>query len=684
MDQKYAPLFTPWKIGSCEIKNRIVLTSMGGTDLFGWMEKNHFDKDGAKFILEVAKNNCGLVLPGCQPVYNPMLGQWLHKNKKMFRDLKAWMPEFHKTGAKLFVQLTAGFGRSFTISSMMEMLYSNPVLRVLSKPFMDLDKITASASPSPNRWSDKVPSREITKAEIAQFVDAFAQSAKLLQDAGVDGVEIHAVHEGYLLDQFTLGYVNKRTDEYGGSFENRYRFAVEIVQAIKKVCGSDFPVSLRYSIISKTKGFREGALPGEDYIEVGRDMTESERAVKYLQDAGYDMLNCDNGTYDAWYWAHPPIYMPENCNLADCEHIKQFCDIPIVCAGRLDPAVAAASIAAGKLDGAGFARPFLADQQWVTKLLEDREADIRPCILCHNGCFNMCHYKGVPNDQALSDSLHLARCAVNAETMQWNKHVIRPTNNPKTVHIIGGGIGGMEAARVLKLRGHNPVIHEKSGVLGGTFIPASAESYKGKLRDLLAWYRRQMQELGVEVRLNDEVKSPAIFGNAPVIAATGAVPRLLKKVPGYEKMIEACDFLNGKPVGESVAVIGGGLTGCEIAYELALQGKKPIIVEMKDDLVSQTGVCLANSSYLREWFALHKTPVYLETTLQAVKDGAIVCRKKDGSEMEIPCDSVISCAGYMPAPPADCGKNVQLVGDCLSVGNLRSVIWRAYEAAMKI
>jgi len=684
MDQKYAPLFTPWKIGKCEIKNRIVLTSMGGTDLFGWMEKNHFDRDGAKFILEVAKNNCGLVLPGCQPVYNPMLGQWLHKNKKMFRDLKAWMPEFHKTGAKLFVQLTAGFGRSFTISSMMETLYSNPALRVLSKPFMDLDKITASASPAPNRWSDKVPSREMTKAEIYEFIDAFAKSAKLLQDAGVDGVEIHAVHEGYLLDQFTLGYVNKRTDEFGGSLENRYRFAAEIVKAIKKACGDDFPVSLRYSIVSKTKGFRQGALPGEDYVEVGRDMKESEVAVKFLEDAGYDMLNCDNGTYDAWYWAHPPVYMPENCNLADCEHIKQFCSIPIVCAGRLDPAVAAQSIAAGKLDGAGFARPFLADQQWVTKLLNDREDDIRPCILCHNGCFNMCHYKGVPNDQALSDSLHLARCAVNAETMQWNKHYIKATNSPKTVHIIGGGIGGMEAARVLKLRGHYPVIHEKSDVLGGTFIPASAESYKGKLRDLLAWYRRQMEELHIEVKLGDEVTSASVFGDAPVIVATGSVPRVLKKVPGHERMIEACDYLNGTPVGDTVAVIGGGLTGCEIAYELALQGKQPIIVEMKDDLVSQTGVCLANSSYLREWFALHKTPVYLETTLSAVKDGAIICRDKDGKEIEIACDSVISCAGYIPAPLEGKGKNVQLVGDCLAVGNLRSVIWRAYEAAMKV
>ena len=684
MKQNLEPLFTPWKIGNCEIKNRIVLTSMGGTDLFGWMEKNHFDKAGARFIMEVAKNNVGLVLPGCQPVYNPMFGQWLHKNDKMYRDLAKWIPEFHKTGAKLFVQLTAGFGRSFTVSSMMETLYTNPALKVLSKPFMNLDRITASASASPNRWSDKVPSREMTVAEIQEMIDAFAQSAKKLQDAGVDGVEIHAVHEGYLLDQFTLKYVNKRTDEYGGSLENRYRFAAEIVKAIKKECGKDFPVSLRYSIISKTKGFRQGALPGEDYVEAGRDMAESELAVKFLQDAGYDMLNCDNGTYDAWYWAHPPIYMPENCNLEDVEHIKNFCDIPVVCAGRLDIDKAAEEIAAGRLDGAGFARQFLADPEWITKLINDKPEDIRPCILCHNGCFNMCHYKGVPNDQELSDSLGLARCAVNAEMMQWNKHYIKKTAQPKSVAVIGGGIGGMEAARVLKLRGHSPVIYEKSNVLGGTFIPASAESYKGKLRDLLEWYRRQMTQLGIPVTHGCEIQDVSQLSEDEIVVATGAVPRILKSVPGYQKMVEACEYLNGeKEVGDTVAVIGGGLTGSEIAYELALLGKQPIIVEMKDDLVSQKGVCLANSSYLREWFTLHEVPVYLETTLKEVKDGSIVCTQH-GKEIEIPCDSVISSAGYIPAPLAQSSKNVHLVGDCLKVGNLRTVIWRAYEVAMKI
>ncbi len=684
MKQNLEPLFTPWKIGSCEIKNRIVMTSMGGTNLLGWMEINHFDEAGAKFIMEVAKNNCGLVLPGCQPVYNPMFGQWLYKNKKMYKDLAEWMPKFHETGAKLFVQLTGGFGRSFTISHLMETLYTNKALRVLSKPFMDLDKITAAPSPSPNRWSDKVPSREMTVEEIKEFIEAFGKTAKLLKDAGVDGVEIHAVHEGYLLDQFTLKYVNKREDEYGGSLENRYRFAAEIVKEIKRVCGDDFPVSLRYSVESKTKGFRQGALPGEEYVEAGRDMAESEIAAKFLQDAGYDMLNCDNGTYDAWYWAHPPIYMPENCNLEDVAHIRKFVDIPVVCAGRMDPEVAADAIKDGLIDGAGFARPFLADQEWVTKMMNGQEEDIRPCILCHNGCFNMCHYEGVPNDQELSDSLHLARCAVNAETMQWNKHKIVPTGSPKKVHIIGGGIGGMEAARVLKLRGHEPVIHEMTDKLGGAFIAAGAESYKGKLRDLLAWYKKQMKDLQIEVHLNEKVDNVAQFAGSPVIVATGSTARVLNNVPGHEKMIEACDYLTGTPVGENVAVIGGGLTGCEIAYELALQGKKPIIVEMKNDLVAQTGVCLANSSYLREWFALHEVPVYLETTLKAVGDGNITCAAKDGSEVVIACDSVISSAGYIANPLAKKGKDVYLVGDCDQVGNLRTVVWRAYEVAMKI
>lgn len=683
LDPQIAPLFTPWKIGSCEIKNRIVMPSMGGTNLFGWMEINHFDRAGAEFIQTVAENHVGLVLPGCQPVLNPMFGQWLDSNKKMYRDLARWLPDFHATGAKLFVQLTAGFGRSFTISSMMEKLYTNPALRKLSKPVMDLDRITASASPSPNRWSDKVPSRELTRDEIADMIQHFAASARLLADAGVDGVEVHAVHEGYVLDQFTLPYVNKRTDSYGGSFENRYRFAVEIVQAIKRACGDDFPVSLRYSAISKTKGFRQGALPGEDYTEVGRDAQEALKAARYLQDAGYDMLNCDNGTYDAWYWAHPPIYMPQNCNLPDVAALKSAVDIPLVVAGRMDPRVGAQAVADGRIDAVGFARPFLADPQWVTKLISGREAQIRPCIQCHSGCFNMSHYEGVPNAQKLSDSLHLSRCAVNAETMQTNKHYIKRTARPKEVAIVGGGIGGMECARVLALRGHQPVIYEKTGALGGVAIQGSSEDYKHSMRDFLDWMRGEMARLNVPVHLNTTISADHDFGDAEVVIATGAVPVELTSLPGHERAISALDFLDGKPVGQRVVVIGGGLTGCEIAYELDLRGSEPIIVEMQNDLIKEPGVCLANSSYLREYFALHRVPVYLNSRVTAIAEDAVTYLNETGAQADIPCDSVIISAGYRPAPLRK-RPHEHLLGDCEKVGNFRTVIWSAYELAMRI
>ena len=684
MNDELNSLFTPWKIGNCEIKNRIVITSMGGTSIFGWMEPHHFDKEAANFLMDKAKNNVGLILPGIAPIRNMMGGGWLYKADGAFRKLSGFMDELHKTGAKMFVQLTAGFGRSFAVSAPMEMLVSNKFIQTLSKPILDVERLCASCSPTPNRWSDKVPSRELTIKEIHDMIEGFAKTAKKCKEAGVDGVEIHAVHEGYLLDQFTMKYTNQRTDEYGGSFENRYRFPVEIVKAIKKECGEDYPVSLRYSVVSKTKGFREGALPGEDYVEVGRDMEESERAAKYLQDAGYDMLNCDNGTYDAWYWSHPPMYMPQNCNLADVEHIKKFVDIPVVAAGRMDPYVGAKAIAEGKLDGVGVARQFLADTEWVTKMKEGREEDIRPCICCHNGCFTMCHYEGVSNDQDPRDAMHMARCAINPETMQTNKYKIVPTKHPKHIAVIGGGIGGMEVARVATMRGHKVTIYEKSDRLGGIFIAAASPSFKEKDRDLIKWYRREIDKLGIEVKFNTEVKDVNSIDADEVVVATGAVARRFNKLPGIEKTVEACEFLLGeKKVGDKVVIVGGGLSGCEIAYELYLQGKQPVIVEMKNDLITISGVCLANSSYLRDFFKLHKVPVYLETMVDSVKDGSVIVKKKDGSKEEIACDDVIMSVGYLPAPLVN-DKKIPLVGDCKKVGNLRTVIWGAWDVAMKL
>lgn len=683
MEKKLEPLFTPWKIGNVEIKNRFVVCPMGGTSLFGWMEPHHFDKDAAEFFLNLAKNDAGLIIPGIAPLRNLMGGQWLYKCKRAFKKLKPYMEEIHKTGAKLFIQLTAGFGRSFSIPTMFVPMLKNKFLGALLKPIMNLSYITASPSPLPSRWAEGVTCRQLKKVEIEKMISAFAKTAKLCKDAGVDGVEVHAVHEGYLLDQFTTEYTNRREDEYGGSFENRYRFAVEVVKAIKNECGQDFPVSVRYSAVSKTKGFCEGAMPGEKFKEVGRDLKESEKAAKYLQDAGYDMLNTDNGTYDAWYWAHPPAYMPDNCNVEEVAHIRKFVDIPVVCAGKMQPEVGAQLVKEGKIDGVGFARQFLVDWAWVKKLKNEKYDEIQPCIHCHNGCFPLSHYKGIANGASVHDSKHMSRCALNPMTMQNHKFDIKPAKKIKKIAVIGGGIAGMETARIACLRGHVVTIYEKTNQLGGVYIAASSFPFKEADKKLLKWYKKQIASLPITVKLNSEIKDLSEIDADEVVIATGSVARKLK-VPGGEKCIEAIEYLNGAEVGENVAIIGGGLSGCEIAYDLFLKGKKPVIVEAQNDLMVSKGLCLANSSYLRDFFKWKKVPVHLESKVLEIGKDYVLIQNKNGEQLKIKADDVITSIGYNPAPLVQKSKKVHIVGDALKVGNLRTVVWRAWEVAEKL
>ena len=686
MNQKYEPLFTPWKIGNVEIKNRIVQCSMGGTSLFGWLEPCHFDKEAANHLLERSKHNVGLVLPGMQCVRDTMGKRWLYQNDRMFKELAEWMPEFHKYGGKLFIQLAAGFGRSMAVNGMMVNLLKNPTLGKLAKPFLDVEYCCASASETPNRWAEGINSRPMTVEEIHEMVEAFGKTAKKLRDAGVDGVEIHAVHEGYLLDQFTIANWNYRTDEYGGSFENRYRFPVEIVQCIHRYAGDDFPVSLRYSVVSKTKGWYKGAMPGEVFEEFGRDMAESEKAVKYLEEAGYAMFNCDNGTYDAWYWAHPPQYMPDNCNIAEVEHIKNFTNAPVVCAGRMQPDFAAQEIEAGRLDAVAIARQNLVDPEWIDKILDGREEDIKPCIRCHNGCFNFAKYKGTANIQSMEDSLHLARCALTPPTMQHNRYKIVPTKKPKKVAIVGGGIGGMECALVLKQRGHVPTIFEKTDALGGMFLTASAMSFKENDKELVQWYLREIERQGIDVRFNTEVNDlGTLRGYDEIIVATGSVPRIMPAVRGFEKTITLTQLLREKKeVGDKVMFFGGGQSACEAAYEMILQGKHPMIVEYAKDLVPAQNVCLANASFLRDMMEYKNVPVYLESTITEIGDGYVIVRHKDGSTEQVECDNVVNGIGFVPTPVGEKAKNVHRVGDCVAIGNLRTAIWRAWDVCMKI
>ena len=682
----YNSLFTPMNIGKCQIKNRVVITAMEGTGIVENMFGPKFNPKCRDYYLNLAKNDVGLLIPGMLPVYSMMMGKWTHKAPKEFEKARGLIDEIHSYGSKVFFQIGAGFaGRNYTLVDKLIPVAENKVLKKVLNPIVHLNEMMVGPSDgTPMVWAPQLSTRGLTKEEIKAYIDGYAKTAKLCKDNGIDGVEVHAVHEGYLMDQFTTKYTNKRTDEYGGSFENRYRFAVEVVKAIKKECGDDYPVMLRYSVTSKVIDFNVGAVPGEKFKEKGRDMEESIKAAKYLTEAGYDALDCDNGTYDSWYWAHPPVYMPLNCNLNEAVEIKKHVDVPVICAGKMQADKASEAIASKQIDGVGIARQFLCDPEYLTKLKEGREAEIRPCISCHNGCLPTGYYKnsGVLMDTSSKETSGV--CALNPVTHHEQQYKIEKVSSPKKIAVIGGGIAGMEVARLSKMRGHEVEIYEKSNRLGGVFVAAAAPSFKEKDKQLLKWYENEIKRLNIPVHFDNEVTDLSKIPADEYVIATGAKAKTLP-IKGVDKAIEAIDYLNGREVKDKVAIIGGGLTGCEIAYDLCLKGKKPLVVEMAKDVITAPGICMANSQMLRDLLRYYKVDVYLESTVKEIGDNYIVIGTKDG-DVKVDVDNVILSVGYNSTPlVAEDEKNhIHVVGDALKVGNLKNVIWKAYELAFKL
>ena len=675
--ERYPNLFSPVKIGGVTLKNRVILAAMGGTNLVDFA--GNYNPRIRDYYLDRAKGNVGLFIPGVTFVST---GGWLYEKEDQFLGpIKALMDELHSYGSKLFFQLGAGFGRAAHVQR-------GDAARA------EHLAVLAASDGMPNVWDPEIRHRGFTQAEIRTVVDAFGKTALLCKRAGIDGIEIHAIHEGYTLDQFAVAATNGRTDEYGGALENRFRFVTEIIREIKKTCGADYPVMVRYSVASKMRGFNKGALPGEPYEEFGRSMEESPAAARLLVAAGADALDADNGSYDSWWWAHPPVYMPLHCNFPEVAYIKQFVDVPVFCAGRMeDPAFAEKSIAAGQIDGIAVGRQFLADPEWLNKAREGREADIRPCIACHNGCFPV---GGIPKPG--QHGFPMAHCALNPVTMEEQKWALKPAETKKRIAVVGGGVGGMECARLLTLRGHSVTLFEKTGRLGGVFIAAAAPDFKEKDRMLLDWYRRQLETLGVDVRLHTEPDAAAVKDYDEVIVATGATPRKLP-LPGLDdpRVVEAVALLTGeKSVGENVVIVGGGLTGVEIAYDLALKGKKPTIVEMLPDILQVPGLCAANSNMLREVIRYYGIPVYTNTALAGTADAGGFCvriREKDAAEERLlPADNCVLSVGYVPshaladALAADgCApERIHVIGDARAVGNLMSVIYEAYELSYRL
>lgn len=662
---KYSKLFSPIKIGSITIKNRFAMAPMGPLGLAdangGWNQR------GIDYYVERAKGGTGLIITGVtffdqvvekqdpSTVPNP-----LYKPVNFVKTSREMTERIHAYGSKIFLQLSGGFGR-VTIPTNVG----------------DIPPIAPSAIP--HRWLDKT-CRAITVDEIHAIVKQFGEAAFHAKRAGFDGVQIHAVHEGYLIDQFAISMFNQRTDEYGGSLENRLRFAKEIVEEIKKTCGDDFPVTLRFSVKSMIKDWRVGALPGEDFEEKGRDTEEGLKAAKLLESYGYDALDTDVGTYDAWWWNHPPMYQKKGLYRGYCKMVKEVVDIPVFCAGRMDnPDMALEAIENGECDVIDLGRPLLADPDYCNKLRCGKITQIRPCISCHEGCMGRVA------------SYSLLNCAVNPQATRERVNAYEPILKKKKVLIVGGGVAGCEAARVLAIRGHQPVVYEKGSRLGGNLIPGGAPDFKEDDIALADWYTNELNRLGVHAHLNTELNEEEIkaMDYDTVILATGSKPKVFSLGDDSHTYTAEQVLLKQKDAGKKTVVVGGGLVGCETALWLAQNGIHVTIVEALDKVMAVNGpLCAANKEMLEALLPFNGVEIITGAKVTEFANGEVKVDTKEGSKT-IMSDSVILSVGYKEENTLY--NNLQfdipdlyLLGDAKKVSNIMYAIWDAFEVANHI
>ncbi|MPQ30333.1 2-enoate reductase [Clostridium estertheticum] len=662
---KYKKLFEPIKIGKCEIKNRFALAPMGPLGLAD--SEGGFNQRGIDYYTERAKGGTGLIITGVTFVDNEVEEHGMpncpcstYNPVQFVRTGKELTERIHAYNAKVFLQMSGGFGR-------------------VTIPTNLGDFPPVAPSPIQHRWLDKT-CREITIDEIKSIVKKFGDGAYNAKRAGFDGIEIHAVHEGYLIDQFAMSLFNHRTDEYGGSLDNRLRFAREIVEEIKDRCGEDYPVVLRYSPKSFIKDLRDGALPGEEFTEKGRDLEEGIKAAKLLVSYGYDSLDTDVGSYDSWWWSHPPMYQDKGLYRPYAKLMKETVDVPIMCAGRMDnPDMALDAIENGTCDIISLGRPLLADPDYVNKLRSKNLKSIRPCISCQEGCMGRIQHYSMLN------------CAVNPQACKEKDNALTPILKKKKVLIVGGGVAGCEAARVLTLRGHEAIIFEKNNRLGGNLIPGGVPDFKEDDIALANWFEHTLKELKVQVNLNAEVTKDQILKSDfdSVIIATGSTPKVFP-LGDDAKVFTAADVLLGKKdCKDTTVIVGGGLVGCELALHLAKEGKNVTIVEALNKILALNGpLCSANSEMLEKLIPFNKIAVKTNSKVKAYKDGLLEMETENGIE-KIKCDSVILSVGYKEENSLYKElefevPEIYLLGDARKVSNIMYGIWDAYEVANHI
>ena len=645
MDKNYDLLWQPFQLNGLRLKNRIVMAPMCSfTQLSCGVES----ENGMRHYEERAKGGVGLIQLGAQYIDTKASAGGVSIKFDDIHSIPAatvLVERCHRWGAKVGVQLVCGSGR-----------YSMPNHNG-DAPY--------SSSENPCFGNKKVSTRPMELEEIHALVKAYGTAAANAVKMGLDAINIHA-HTGYLLDQFLSPIWNHRQDAYGGSMENRCRIVCEIIEAVRKSVGPSFPIILRFSPEHKFDG--------------GRTIEESLPMIQLFEAAGIDALDLDVGSYEAIDYIFPTAYMPDGALAYVCEAVRKVSSLPIINTGSHTPETAVDLLQSGNADLIAFGRQLLADPHFPNKLRVDKREDIRPCLLCNEECVGR-----------LNNRLTQISCAVNPSSGFETHFEITQLPVEQQVIVIGAGPGGLEAARVAALRGCRVTLYDKADHIGGVFGDIATAPFKGRLRALVQWYERQLAQLGVHIVLQREihVDDAELAAADAIFVATGSLP-IIPNLPGLDdkRVIPVLEAHTQGVSGQKVVVCGGGLSGCDCALELAMQGKEVTLVEMTKRWAADAPGTHRVS--LRRCFAEHKVHIANNTRVCGVTSDGVMIEQADGTSAVLEADAIILAFGQRPnSALADSiqqkyPRKTTLIGDCQKIGKVGAAIRDGFYAAMAL
>ena len=627
-------LFKPIQIGTLQLKNRIVYlaadTGYGDNDMVTDRQKDYYAaraRGGTGLLIT------GIVLPSSMG--KPIPGRMGIYHDRFITGLRQLVDVVHAEGAKIAIQLSLQYFWARGEGALLE-----------------------EVGPSAIATRRNSQPRELNLDEIKQIINEYSEGARRARDAGFDAVELHC-GIGYLISRFLSPCTNKRTDEYGGSLENRMRFLLEIIASSKRKAGSDYPLLCRIS--------------ADEFMEGGHTLEDTKKLIPILEGVGVHCLDIGAG----WHECRTPLVhmsVPRGAFVYLAEEIKKVAKIPVVAAYRInDPILADNIIAEGRADLVGMGRALIADPELPNKAREGRLDEIRPCIACGH-CLDVVML-GAP-----------LACAVNPQVGKEAEYTSVPAKKPKKVFVIGGGPAGMEAAAGAAEGGHQVTLFEKRDRLGGNLLLAAVPSYKWELSNLTNYLETRLKASGAQIRLNQEVSEKTIAEGKPevVIVATGATP-LIPDIPGVNggNVVTALQVLGGeRGVGERVVIVGGGMIGCETAEYLADKGKRVIILEMLERIGADIGMTTRWVIMQR----LRSARIAMETRakVEEITDKGVVVSRNGFAEF-FAADSVVLAVGLVPQN--ELARRLEgRVTECYSIGDCTEAqrIVQAIEGGFRI